>query len=70
MEKVVEQVQPNTISYWEERTINIGQYESRKLGLSVTQKVTYINNLDKKVTIKESDSVRVYPNMSNEKNYC
>jgi len=60
----INQVQPNTVSYWEERTINIGDYESRKFGLSITKKTTYINKIDKKVSLKEVESVKVYPNQN------
>jgi len=56
-------VQPNTIGYWEERTVNIGDYESIKFGLSITVKsVAKINNVDRKVTIREAKYVNLYPN--------
>lgn len=61
------EIQPNTISYWEERTINIGDYESRKFGLSLTRKVTYINKIDKKLTISDSQTAKYYQNESEEK---
>jgi len=59
METKNEGIQPNTITYWEERTVNIGEYESHKFGISVTVKT--INNLDKKVCLNESMTTKLYP---------
>lgn len=55
-----ERVEPNSITYWEERTINIGDYESRKIGLSLSTKVIDINVIDKKLVISSSDSIKFY----------
>lgn len=46
----------NKVSYWEERTINIGNYESRKLGLSFSHTIYNINFLDQKVAFSEHAS--------------
>lgn len=43
------------IVYWEERTINIGNYESMKCGITYSSPVKHINNLEKTITIAESE---------------
>ena len=67
MSNLNEGIQPNTVSYWEERTINIGDYESRKFGLSITKKTVHINNVDKKSTIRANASSNYYES-DNEQN--
>ena len=57
-------LQPNTITYWEERSVNIGHYESRKFGISVTTKVVDLNNVDRKVVLSLGESAKIYPNQS------
>jgi len=55
-------IEPDSVSYWEDRTINIGSFESRKFGLSVTQKIVSINLKEQKVTISDRETLKVYPN--------
>lgn len=51
----------NRLTYWESRAINIGHYEKVECGLSYTEIVEPINNVDKKVIIKASEKVPVPP---------
>lgn len=57
-------MEPNTISYSEERTVNIGDYEARKMWLSVSTKVVDINLIDKKVVIANQETIKCYDNLS------
>lgn len=43
----------NKIVYWEERTVNVGQFESFKCGLNYSFTVDPINEIENAVKIKE-----------------
>jgi hypothetical protein len=49
----------NTVSYWESRQINIGDYESITCGVSVSCDIDWINQMEARATIKSSAKVKV-----------
>jgi sugar-specific transcriptional regulator TrmB len=51
----------NRLTYWESRSINIGHYEKIECGLSYTETVEKINNVDKKVTISHHEKISTPP---------
>jgi len=53
------------ISYWEERTINIGNYENVKCGLTYSTTIKDINMVDKTISISELDSISFEDENSN-----
>lgn len=45
-----------SMTYWEQRTVNIGEYESIKSGLSYTSNLKRINEKEQTLDISHSDS--------------
>lgn len=59
-------VEPNSVTYWESRQVNIGDYENVSFGGTSIVKFIPINQQEKKVEISQSDLIEVYPQMSEE----
>jgi len=56
--------QPNTVTYWESRQINIGDYENISFGATYGLKIIEINRRDKKVEISSAQSAAVYQSIT------
>lgn len=59
-------IQPNSVTYWESRQINIGDYENISFGGTSITKVIGINREEKKVEISNAETTLCYPHMSQE----
>lgn len=61
-----QKVKPNSVTYWESRQINIGDYENIGFGGTAIVQFVPINRVDKGAQIQHSDTVQAYPNMTTE----
>lgn len=57
-------IEPQSVTYWESRQVNIGDYESVSFGSTVVTKFIDINKTDKKAQIDKFEEVTTYPVMS------
>ena len=64
MEKENQGIEPHSITYWESRQINIGDYENISFGATSIVKFVPINQQQKKVEISESEITHTYPLMN------
>lgn len=55
-------IEPNSVTYWESRTINIGDYEQVSFG--ATSVIKFINQTEKKVELKAKETIECYPRMN------
>jgi hypothetical protein len=58
--------EPNSITYWESRKINIGDYEGIDFGATAISKFIPINRTERKAEITDGESTNVYPEMTEE----